>query len=413
MLYLKLAWRNIWRNKRRTLITAFSVLLAVVLSALTRSMQLGSYEMMIENTAGHITGYLQIHKHGYWDDQTLDNSFVITDSLKSALASEKKVTTWVPRVSGFALAAGQKITRAAYILGIDPQKEKSLGNPEHYLVKGKYWSSEKARSVIIGDELAKQLDLTPGDTLVLIGQGYHGQSAAGKYPVAGIVHMPDPTMNRALVYMPISESQFFFAMPNHVTAIAILTEHPQEGPQVASDLRKKLASSDGKATTEYEVMTWQKLMPDMNQMIQADDRGGIIFLFILYLIIGFGILGTILMMTAERRKELGIMLSVGMSRLRLGGLLLTEGVMIAMIGTLVGLAVSLPILGYFYLHPIPLTGDMAKMMLEFGVEPILPFSMAPSIFYNQALTVLILAMFFSFYPVWYTHRLDPGKALRP
>lgn len=405
MLFLKLAWRNIWRNKRRTLITAFSILLAVFLSALTRSMQLGSYEMMIKDTAGHMTGYLQIHKKGYWNDQTLNNSFVVTDSLKTILSSEKQVTAWVPRISGYALAAGPKITRAAYILGVDPQKESKVGNPAHYLVKGKYWNSGDAQDAIMGENLARQLDLSVGDTLVLIGQGYHGQSAAGKFVVGGIVHLPDPTMNRSLIYLPLKAAQFFFAMPKRVTALAVVTNHPQEGSTVAKNLRKKLSS-------KYEVMTWEQLMPDMHQMIQADDNGGIIFLFILYLIIGFGILGTILMMTAERRKELGIMLSVGMSRLKLGGLLLTEGIMIAMIGTLAGLAVSLPILGYFFLHPIPITGSMANIYIEFGIEPLLPFSLAPSIFYNQALTVLVLAILFSFYPVWYTHRLDPGKALR-
>lgn len=404
-MFLKLAWRNIWRNKRRTLITAFSILMAVVLSALTRSMQLGTYEMMIENTAGRITGYVQIHKKGYWDEQTLDNSFVITDSLKAAIASEKNVTTWVPRISGYALAAGQKITRAAYILGIDRQKEKLMSNPPKYLVKGKYWENDNSRTAILGEGLANQLALNPGDTLILIGQGYHGQSAAGKFVVGGIVHMPDPALNRSLIYLPISEAQYFFGMPDHVTALSVLTKHPRMESEITAGLRKKLSSG-------YEVMTWQTLLPDMNQMIQADNRGGIIFLVILYLIIGFGILGTILMMTAERRKELGIMLSVGMSRLQLSGLLFTEGVLIAMIGTLIGLAVSLPLLWYFYMNPIPLSGGMAKMYIEFGIEPLLKFSMAPSIFFDQTLAVLVLGVLFSLYPVWYTHRLDPGQAMR-
>lgn len=403
---VKLAWRNIWRNKRRTLITAFSVTMAVFLSILTRSMQFGSYDKMIQDIAGTFTGYIQIHQKGYWDKQTLNNSFAQSDSLDKVIASQSGITAVVPRLQSYVLASGTHNSRAAFVIGIDPKAEKDLSEPQKRLVKGKYFTSNNEDGVLIAQGLAKQLQLTVGDTLVLLGQGYHGQSAAGKYPIMGIDKIPQPDLNDVLIYLPLQQARTLFGAYNRLTAVALVLNKADDVPIMAKNLKKELPS-------HYEVMTWQKMMPELVQAIQADNSGGIIMLMVIYMIVGFGILGTILMMTAERKYELGIMIAVGMHRFRLGLTLLMESLFLALIGALVGILISLPVIWYFHLHPIYLTGNLAKGIETMGMEPILPFSVDPRILIDQALIVLGMTGLVALYPVWFTLRLKVNTAIRP
>ena len=403
---VKLAWRNIWRNKRRTFITAFSVMLAVFLSVLTRSMQFGSYDKMIQNIAGTFTGYIQIHQKGYWDEQTLNNSFAQDDSVDHVVARQTGIKAVVPRLQSYVLASGTKSSRAAFVLGIDPKAENDLSEPQKRLIKGQYLASDNEDGVIIAQGLAEQLQLSVNDTLVLLGQGYHGQSAAGKYPVKGIVNIPQPDLNQVLIYLPIQQARVLFGAYNRLTAIALVLQKADMVPQVTKNLRSELPS-------HYEVMDWQKMMPELVQAIQADNAGGLIMLMVLYMIVGFGILGTILMMTAERKYELGIMIAVGMHRFKLGLNILIESLFMALIGALAGILISLPVIWYFHLHPIYLTGDLARGIKTFGMEPIIPFSVDPLILIDQALIVFGMTGIIALYPVWYTFRLKVNTAIRP
>lgn len=405
MLFIRLAWRNLWRNKRRTFITTFSVMLAVMLSALTRSMQLGSYDNMIKNTAGTFSGYIQIHTKGYWNDKTLNNSLQESDSLNSAIMKHSGVEYIVPRLDSYVLAAGAKTSRAAMVVGIDPKEESHLSNPIKRLTKGNILTSANENGVVIADGLAQQLNVGLHDTLVLLGQGYHGTSAVGKYPIVGLVHLPQPDFNRVLVYMPIKQAQYFFGASGRVTALALILDKTDIVKDLTKSLKKELPD-------KYEVMSWQQMMPELVQAIEADNNGGIIMLLVLYMIVGFGILGTVLMMTAERRYELGVMLAVGMRRMRLGLTLLTETISMSLLGTFLGIVASLPIMWYFHLNPIYLYGSVAKGIESYGMEPILPFSVDPSILYSQAFIVFAMALLVSLYPLWYTYKLNVNSALR-
>jgi len=369
-------------------------------------MQYGSYDKMIQNIAGTFTGYIQIHQKGYWDEQTLNNSFAVDDSLRRAIANQQGVTASVPRLQSYVFASGLHTSRAAFVVGIDPKAERKLSDPEKRLVKGKYLESNNEDAVIIAQGLADQLQLAVNDTLVLLGQGYHGLSAAGKYPVKGIVDIPQPDLNDVLIYLPLQQAQTLFGADGRLTAEALVLQNAHNVDQVSQNLRNELPS-------HYEVMTWQKMMPELVQGIQADNAGGLIMLMVLYMIVGFGILGTILMMTAERKYELGIMIAVGMHRFKLGFNVLVESLFMALIGAVAGILISLPVIWYFHFHPIYLTGELARGIEKFGMEPIIPFSVNPLIPINQALIVLAITGLIALYPVWYTYRLQVNTAIRP
>ncbi|MDR9366599.1 MAG: FtsX-like permease family protein [Balneolaceae bacterium] len=405
MLYFNLAWRNIWRNKRRTIITILSIVVAVFLASVMRSMQEGQYTDMIENTVGTFSGYIQVHADGYWDDKTLDNTLVATDSVYSKIQAEESVRAVVPRLESFALAAGQNQSRPAMVMGVDIEAERNLSDPEKRIQSGSYFGKNDERSVIIGTELMQRLDVQLGDSLVLIGQGFRGMSATGLYEVKGTIAFPNPQLNRNLVMMPIETAQYFLAAEDRLTALSIILDDTEQVDRTVSNLQSKFSD-------DYEVMSWETMMPELTQTIEADRGSGLIMIFILYIVVGFGILGTVLMMITERTYEFGVMISVGTPRLAITLMLGIEILLMALVGTAAGIVVSIPIAWYFNVNPIQFSGDIAAVYQSYGLEAVLQFSMEPVVFYSQAITVFIITLVFSLLPLIKASRLNPVEAMR-
>jgi len=402
-MYIRLAWRNLWRNKRRTLITSASVFFAVLLAIAMRSMQLGSYDNMIDNIVRFYTGYAQIHKNGYWNEQTLDNSFEQNDSLETLATQNENIASVIPRLETFALASNEARSRGVLVVGIEPEKEKTLTDIPGKIINGKYFNAED-KSVLLTSDLAKYLKIETGDTLVLLGQGYHGSNAAAKYPVSGIVKFNSPELNKRFIFLPLKEMQWFVDAPNRITSLVVMTQ--------AESVKQVTQFLAAKTDTTYEVMDWQAMLPEIVQAIEADSIGGIIVLCILYIIIGFGIFGTVLMMTAERRHEFGVLIALGMKRFQILIVLALEGIFLTLLGVAAGTAASLPVVGYFHFNPIPLSDEMKTISEAYGLEAVLPFSIAPEIFGYQALTVLIIALISMSYPLYRIMSIQPSQAMR-
>lgn len=406
MLIFKLAWRNIWRNKRRTIITTLSIVVAVFLSAITRSTQEGQYDNMLENTVGIFSGYIQIHHEGYRENPTLDNSFETSDSLRNIVLSQPAVTSAVPRIESYALAATGQQSRPAMIMGIDIRAEKQLSNPIKNLESGEYFNSNNEQAAIIGKDLKTRLNAQIGDSLVLIGQGYHGMNATGLYRIKGMVSFPNPEMNKSLVYLPIETAQYLFSADNRLTSLAINIDNPDALGSTVEALRQKLPSD------KYEVLGWPEMMPELKQAIQVDRGSGVIIIMILYMIVGFGILGTVLMMIAERNYEFGVMLSVGTPRNTIAKILSLEVIILSLMGAFFGILLSIPVAWYFNVNPIDLSGAMATAAEQYNMSPVLQFSVAPDIFITQAIIVFIITLLFSIYPIFKAAKLNPVKAMK-
>ena len=397
-----MAWRNVWRNKKRTWITASSIAFAVFFAVVMQSMQLGSYERMIDNSVRFYTGHLAVHQEEYWEDKILDNSYEAGDLSNLALDTDQ-VAVSVPRISSFALASFGNRTKGVMIHGIDPKKEATLTLLDKKVTRGNYLSDE---GLMIAEGLADYMDIGIGDTLVLISQGYHGVNAVGKYPVVGLLRFPVPEFNQTAVYMPLTTAQEFYGAPDMITSQSILLQQAKAMTEVQASIRQQL---EGTALT---VMNWEEMMPELIQGIEMDYYGGLMMIYILYAVIGFGILGTFLMMTKERTYEFGILNAIGMKRSKIMITVALEIVFLTFVGVVVGLTVSTPLVTYFYFNPIYFTGDYARAFESFGYEAILPFSMDPVIFYNQAIVVLLISLLLGLYPMMYIKRLKIIKALK-
>ena len=402
---LKLAWRNIWRNKRRTLITTASVFFAMFLSLVMRSMQVGSYGHMSDGIVEAFTGFMQIHKNGYWDDQTMDNSFAYEQSMVNAIETLENIKTVIPRLESFALASTGEQTKGIMVVGIDPLKEMDLTHPQNKIKEGVYFD-QNPDGVLVSRRLAEFLRLELNDTLTLISQGYHGASAAGIYPVTGIIEMPNPELDRRIVFMPLRHAQDFYGAENMLTSLVI---NVFDSDDLAPTKKHLTAMLDQEL---YEIMDWKELNPALVQQIQSDQAGGYIMLGVLYMIVGFGVLGTLIMMTTERRREFGVMVAVGMQKKRLGVMLTVEMLLMGIIGVATGILGSLPVIGYLVRNPIRFTGEYAEMFEQYGFEPIMPARFEGYYFAGQSTVVMVIFILAIIYPVLSVLRLKEIKALR-
>lgn len=400
---LKIAWRNLWRNKRRTMITSASIFFGVIFATIMSSMQEGSYGTMVDNVVKFYSGYIQVINEDYWENKTINNTYEITDSLVKKIEDVEEITFYSPRLESFALASSTDITKGTLVIGIDPEKEDQVTGVSKWLKKGSYLE-QGDQGILLAADLAKYLQLEVNDTLIMLGQGFHGISAAGLFPVRGILEFSSPELNK-VIYMELGSCQEFYSAYNRVTSIVIMLKDHYDIPGALKNMNESIHAP-------YDVMTWEEMLPELVQMIEADRVGGVVMKVILYMIIGFGIFGTIMMMIQERRREMGVMVAIGMKRIKLGNILFLETILIGFIGVFTGILGSLPIIGYYFNNPIRLTGEAAEAMIDMGIEPLLTFSWIPPVFYDQALTIFILTILIGFYPVYKTLKLKIDQALR-
>jgi ABC-type lipoprotein release transport system permease subunit len=359
---------------------------------------------MIDNIVKFYSGYIQVHNEEYWDNKTINNTFIPSESLNKQIDEIPEITNYAPRLEFFALASSEDITRGSVILGIDPEKENQITEIGKWISEGEYLNKDD-NGLLVGHDLAKYLQLTVGDTLVMIGQGYHGVSAAGKYPIRGILKFPSPELNKQSIYMDIGNCQEFFSCPGHLTSLVLMIKSQYQLPKAIRKLERVIESP-------YRVMSWDEMHPDILQLVEADRAGGAYMKAILYIVIGFGIFGTIMMMMMERKREMGVMIAVGMQRYKLAIILFFETIYIGLIGVIAGFILSVPVIAYYYNNPIPITGDAGKTFTDMGIEPLFYFSWLPSVFYNQVITVFVITAIIAFYPMITAGRMRIHLALR-
>ncbi|OQP66563.1 transporter [Niastella vici] len=404
MWIIKLAWKNLWRNRSRTLITVAAIFFAVILSTIAESLKQGVFENLVKNVVSFYTGYIQVHKSGYQDEQILDNSFEQNPTIEATIYRKSNISTVTPRLEAFGLASSEDLTKGCLITGISPEKENKITALKSRLVSGHYLDNDD-RSVLLAEGLAERLKLGTGDTVILIGQGYHGATAAGKYPVKGILKFGSPQLNDKVLYMSLPATQEFFSAEGMVTSYILSIRTEKELNASAEAVKKAIGKN-------YEVMTWEELLPDIKQHIAADSNNMKVVQGVLYLLICFGIFSTMLMMMLERKFELGMLVAIGMKKSRLILLFIAESVLTVLTGCLTGILASVPLIFYLNKHPIRIGGDTAKAYERFGFEAIFPTSTDSSIFVYQALVVLLIGLGLSLYPIAKVMQLKPVTAMK-
>ena len=403
----KIAWRNIYRNKKRSLITITSIFGALFLIILMRALQFGFYDKLIETVVESYAGYVEVHADGFWDNQNLDNSMEVDQSLINDIKSVEGVENIVQRLQTFSLISMGEKTKGGVINGINISEEQKITDWSKKMVSGSFDIGDD--EIIIGKGIAEYFDIKEDDTLILYGQGYRGMMAAGKYPVKGIIDLKNPDLNKLGIFMTIESARNYVSSEEISTHIIIDKEKYYKEENIVVDLSNVLSK-------DYEIMSWKETLPEIEQTITADNAGGVIMAFILYIIVVFGMFGTVLMMTEERKYEFGVLISIGMSRIRLFGIVLIETVILSMIGVVLAILITYPICYYYYLNPIDMADLMGEgadqMMEEMGFSPIAPMSIEWNIPLTHALVIFISSLLISIYPAIKISKLNPVKSMK-
>ena len=401
---LKLAWRNIWRNKGRSVITIAAVMFCVIFAVVLRSFQVGVWENMIHEIVGNNFGYLQIHQEGFWGDQSLDRSLDLTSTDIESLESSEGVDRLIPRLESFSLLYHGSNTRGSLVMGIDPEIELPGLQLNDILLEGRSFSKNDS-VIVVSEGLAKYFKVGLGDTLLFMGQGFHGAAAYGAFPIGGIARMTNPELNKQLVLMPFKQAQYMYNCENRATTLVVAVEDGTDYTAVGVSLKKTSSQS-------LEILEWKELFPEIIQTIEVDMAGGRVFVSILYFIISFVLLGTVIMMVAERKREFGILVSIGMRRSKLAVVTMVENIILIMGGALVRMAVVKPIQFYFKYNPIDLSGQMREAIEQYNFEPKLYTTTSFIINLNHGAIIFCIGVIVSLYAVWKIMKLKPIESMR-
>lgn len=365
----------------------------------------GTYASLDNAMIRSSTGYLQVQAPGYWDDKSIDNSLELTDEVMDAIKQTKGIGAKVPKLDYFALASTGNITKGVAVIGTDAKVEKDMSGMDNKVIEGQYFSG-KAGAAMVPKNLADYLELGVGDTFVLFGQGYHGVTAAGKYWVEGIIDLRIPMMNNTLIYIQLDDAQMLFGAEGRLTHLSMMVDDPKEMLAIQKELQIKLD------TGNYRVMNWKEMNANYVQMASSKDVSSGIMIGLLYLIVGFGIFGTLFMMTLERRREFSVMIAIGMKRSKLSVVVFIESLLLGIVGGIAGIGFSIPLLAYLSRNPIPLSGDIAEMYEAYGINPEYHFAFEADFIFNQFMVIFILCVLLSIVPIMSVNRLNFVNALR-
>ena len=404
----KMAWRNIWRNPRRTLLTMGAIAFSSLLLVFMLSFQFGSYETMINASVKIHTGHLQIQAKGYQAKKNIRR--VVTDpaAMGNILKKIPQVVAYTYRAQAFSLVSSKKRTYGIGVTGIDPVREARVSHLKSLIRQGRYLSEGDTDQALVGELLAKNLRVGLGDELVVLGQGYDGSIAAFVVKIKGIYRSGMDEFDRTSIQIPLRFFQDAYTMDGAVHQVVAIAQSLSD----ISAIKARITSWLSSLNPDYPlaVLDWEQLMPGLRQAIEMDLISGIIFYALLVLVVAFSILNTFLMAIFERTREFGVMMAIGTTPGRLTKLLLIESLTMTMAGIVAGILIGCLVTLYFQVHGINLGGS-AELLSQYGISGLIyPRLSLLSIMIGPCM-VLAITFFAALYPALKVRSLRPVEAM--
>jgi ABC-type lipoprotein release transport system permease subunit len=403
---LRIAWRNLWRNRRRTSLAVAAIGLSVALVLAYHSLLRAYADWVLETLTGPMLGHVQIHAPEWRKDRAMDRTLRDVSSILEALRNDPEVASATPRIYAPALAALGEEGFAVVVLGVDWEAE---ARPNR-LLSGASTPREAGRA-LMGKALAEMMGVKEGDEVALVGQGADGSLANELVRVDGLVQTPVDFVNRQGIILEIGEAQSLFAMPDEAHEVVVHARDPGGVKALAS----RLAVLPALAGTE--VLDWQTLAPEMVSLIEILSVAGIFALVLIFVAASAGVANTMLMATFERTHELGMLLALGAAPGRIVRMILAESVALGLTGAALGGALGLLFVAWTHetgLDFAALTGGGPSEISFAGLSWSMTFypNLAPGDVGRTILAVVITSLIASVWPAFRAARLEPARALR-
>lgn len=403
-----LAWRNLWKNRRRTVLTLLTIMVGSSMIIFMRAWQEGGQGQMIEDAIALNAGHIQIHEKGFWkEESSIDYAFRADDTMLAKLRGDRDIRCFVRRIHAAGLFSKGETTFGAAIQGIEPGRETRVSVLHRFVLKGgRFLADGDDRAVVMGHILAKNLGAAVGDMVSMISQGFDGSIASENYTVVGLFTSGSPEYDRSLVLMPFDQARDTFKMMGYINAIAIRVADPSRVETVRDRLRGSIGNR------KLEIMGWDELMPELVQHTAIDRAMAGVFYFILFTVVSFGVLNTIQMSVYERTRELGVMLAIGTSPTRLLRMVLWESALIAAIGIVLGAALGSAVSWYFTVNPIVYSDHQEGMTAMGVVTNVFPAKLGWANVLTTSAAMFVLALIFTVMPARRAAALKPIEAIR-
>lgn len=404
----KMAWRNIWRNPRRTILTGCAITFATVLLVFMLSFQFGSYETMINTSVKISSGHLQIQAEKYQEKKSIRLVIPEPRAIAEIVDQIPEVAAYTFRGQAFSLISSKDRTYGVVVTGIDPQKEITVSRIKKLVQAGNFLAAEDVNQALVGNLLAKNLRVSIGDELTLLGQGRDGSIGATVVQVKGIFRSGIDEFDRSAMQIPLSTFQDTFSMEEAVHEVVVIGKSLSDVSRIKTQLKAALSVLDNRKP--LKTLDWQELMPGLRQAIEMDLVSGLIFYGLLIIVVAFSILNTFLMAIFERTKEFGVMMAIGTTPRRLTKVLLAESMTMTLIGIVAGIILGIVVTYYFQVHGIDFSGG-SELLSQFGISG----RMYPKLSLLSVSIGPFMVLFFTFcaalYPAFKIRRLRPVEAM--
>lgn len=403
-LQIKLAIRNIFRNKRRTFIAGFAIGIGLAALIFTDALIIGMEYNMIASATESFMGEGQIHRRGFRGSYDVEETIVDPDQIIRDLKREPMVAHFTSRTLSFAMITSPANVSSVTMVGIDPETERYLSQIDEAIVKGDYFAGDDVRDIVIGSKLAEILEVDVGSRVVLtVAQAHTGDLAQEMFRVSGIYHFNIREMDLAMAFVRLPKAQQMLGLDHGVHEIAIMFKTETFGRDKDDPFWQRYSTDDN------EAVPWTVLMPMLAKSIEVSQFATFLVGIILFGVVALGIVNTLFMSMHERMFEFGVLRAVGTRAVAMGRLILFEAGALALLSIILGAILGLIVTYIVMQTGINYTGiEFAGVTFRKLLYPVLTFKQ----FVLYPAVVFVFTLLVALYPAAYAARLSPAKAMR-
>lgn len=402
---IALAWRNLWRQPRRTLLTLAVIALAGAVTVFLLALQAGSYATMKNNTLGVFDGYAQVQQPAYLDDPGIRRTIAHPKQLAQTLERIPGVDRVAPRAATYALLSREQHSVGAYVVGVEPEVEAQVSSIPRSLREGRRLSAGSAAEVVLGQALARNLGVGVGDSVTLLGMARDGSVAADVLTVCGIFDSGINDLDRQLAELPLARFQADFAMPDMANILVLSGQGLHRIQAALPAIRKRLEGSG------LAVRAWDELEPGLAAAIRLDASTSMLWYVSLVVVVVVLLLNALLMSVLERTREFGVLLALGMRAAHVGRMVWLELLLMLGLGLAAGIALGGGLVAWYAVHGLALPGAEG-VFAQWGM----PSRMYPQFSAFSLLTgpaaIALSTTLAGLFPYLRIRRLRPVSAMR-
>lgn len=401
---LLMAWRNVWRNKTRSLIIMSSVAIGLFAGIFVLGLYEGMMHARVRTVIDNEVAHLQIHHPRFKDDY--DPALVLSDQnrVNRAIQEIKTIKYSAPRSVTQGMLATTTTSAGVQVIGIVQEMENTVSGLNRIIIDGGELDLRKQNGILIGKKLADKMKLKTGGKLVITFVDREANITAGAFRVQGIYRTNNTPLDERNVYVHQHTLNTYLGTEHASHEVAIILHNDEDLEGTKQQLKLKLP--------DCQVQTWKENSPETDLMVSTIDQYSAIIIIIIMIALAFGIINTMLMSVLERTREIGMLSALGMNRTRIFSLVLTETVLLTLVGVPLGVLVSWVTINYFSGTGIDISSFSGAAMSGFGFSSIMYPEFPDARIPNVMIIVISTALFSSLFPSLKAIRLQPADALR-